>query len=70
MLYSSGSSDVIPAAVNNSDTSQNRVGFPSGQREQTVNLPSQTLKVRVERSETTMRRLRRVGPQGEERSDE
>ncbi len=38
---------MIPPAVSNSDTFQNLVGFPSGQREQTVNLPSQTSKVRI-----------------------
>ncbi len=41
------------------------VGFPSGQREQTVNLPSSTSKVRFERSEkalpqATTRRVKRA----------
>ncbi|CDG21294.1 protein of unknown function [Xenorhabdus poinarii G6] len=37
----------MPSAANDSTQFKNLVGFPSGQREQTVNLPSQTSKVRI-----------------------
>ena len=47
MLYSAARFVIMrPASANNGAT-KNLVGFPSGQREQTVNLPSQTSKVRI-----------------------
>ncbi len=47
LLYSGGLFGIMPSADNDSMQFKNLVGFPSGQREQTVNLPSQTSKVRI-----------------------
>ena len=47
MLYSAARFVIMRPASGDNGAIKNLVGFPSGQREQTVNLPSQTSKVRI-----------------------